>query len=76
VLREGFGVTVVGVTIGLALAIGLARIMADYVYGISSTDPLTLSLASVVLIAVALLATYIPARRAAKVDPLVALRQE
>jgi putative ABC transport system permease protein len=76
VLREGLGLTLFGVAGGLVAALALARLMAQYVYGISSTDPLTLSLASVLLIAVASLASYIPARRAAKVDPLVALRFE
>lgn len=76
VLREGLGVTLIGVGFGLAAALALARVMTDYVYGITSTDPVTLASASILLTAVALLASYIPARRAAKVDPLVALRYE
>ncbi len=76
VLGEGLGVTLFGVAVGLAAALGLSRVMAGYVYGITSTDPLTLALGSLLLIVVALLASYIPARRAAKVDPLVALRYE
>ena len=76
VLREGMGVTLFGVAVGLVAALALARLMTEYVYGITSTDPLTLTSASVLLIAVALLASYIPARRAVKVDPLVALRYE
>ncbi len=76
VLREGLWVTLFGVAVGLVGALGLSRILAQYLYGISSTDPLTLGLASVLLIFVAVVAAYMPARRAAKVDPLVALRCE
>src|SRR5579871_4737642 len=61
VLREGLGVTLIGVALGLAGALALSRVMANYVYGITSTDPLTFALASVMLIAVALLASYLPA---------------
>jgi len=66
----------IGVALGLAGALGLSRLMGRYVYGISSTDPLTFTATSLLLIAVALLAIYIPARRAAGVDPTVALRYE
>ena len=76
VLQEGFLVTMIGVALGLAGALGLSRLMGRYVYGISSTDPLTFTATSLLLIAVALLAIYIPARRAAGVDPTVALRYE
>jgi putative ABC transport system permease protein len=76
VLREGLGVTVFGMALGLAGALVLSRVMAGYVYGITPTDPLTFALASLLLTAVALLASYIPARRAARVDPMVALRYE
>jgi putative ABC transport system permease protein len=76
VLREGLRVSAIGIGIGLLAALALSRVMAGYVYGISSTDPLTFAVACLLLISVALLASYIPARRAAKVDPIVALRSE
>jgi len=76
VLREGFLVTLLGVAIGLAGALALSRVMGRYVYGITSTDPLTFAATSLLLIGVALLASYIPARRAARVDPNIALRYE
>ena len=76
VLREGLIVATVGIAVGLVAALGLSRVMAGYVFGIKSTDPLTLTAASLLLIAVALLASYVPARRATKVDPTVALRYE
>jgi putative ABC transport system permease protein len=76
VLQEGLWVTLIGVVLGLAGALMLSRVMGRYVYGITSTDPLTFAATSLLLIAVALLASYIPARRAASVDPTVALRYE
>ena len=76
ILRESLAVTLLGVAMGLGGAFGVSRVMAGYVYGISSTDPLTFAFACLLLAAVALLASYIPARRAAKVDPMVALRYE
>ena len=76
VLQEGLLITLIGVALGLAGALFLSRIMAGYVYGITSTDPLTFAITSLLLIAVALLASYIPAHRATKVEPTVALRYE
>jgi predicted permease len=76
VLQEGLRVTLTGVAIGLIAALVLSRLMSDYVYGIKPTDPLTFAAATVVLVAVALLASYLPARRAMRVDPTVALHHE
>ncbi|HEV2206340.1 MAG TPA: ADOP family duplicated permease, partial [Candidatus Acidoferrales bacterium] len=76
VLREGLGITLIGIAIGVVAALVLSRLMINYVYGISATDPLTFASAALLLVAVALFATYIPARRATRVDPIVALRYE
>ncbi len=76
VLLEGLRVTALGVAIGLGTALALSRVMAAYVYGITSTDPITLVGASLLLLLVALLASYLPARRATKVNPMTALRYE
>jgi len=76
VLRDGLRVTLAGVLIGLAAALALSRVMANYVYGIRATDPLTYAAATLILVLTALAACYVPARRAASVDPMRALRNE
>jgi putative ABC transport system permease protein len=68
--------TVIGVAIGAAMALGVARLISTFLFGVKPTDPLTYAAVAVGLAAVALLACYMPARRAIKVDPIVALRYE
>jgi putative ABC transport system permease protein len=76
VIRRGMQLTLIGLAIGAAGALALTRLLASLLFGISPRDPVTLIAVAAVLSAVALLACYIPARRAAAVDPLVALRYE
>jgi macrolide transport system ATP-binding/permease protein len=74
VLKQGVIITAIGMVFGLVCAIGLSGVVASMLYGVSATDPLTFLLIALLLAAVALTACYIPARRATKVDPVIAIR--
>jgi ABC-type antimicrobial peptide transport system permease subunit len=76
VVRQGMTLALTGVAIGLVGAFALTRVMRSLLFGIGATDAATFTVISLVLIFTALLASYIPARRAARIDPMVSLRCE
>lgn len=75
-MTQGFGLTGFGVAAGLAGAFGLTRYLKSLLFGVTETDPMTFMLIPVLLLTVAMLACYLPARHAAAIDPIAALRQE
>jgi putative ABC transport system permease protein len=75
IVGQATGLTLVGTAIGIAGAMALSKVLSSLLYGVSSTDPLVFVCVSVTLLAVAALAAYVPARRAARIDPVIALRQ-
>jgi ABC-type antimicrobial peptide transport system permease subunit len=76
VLRQALYVVAIGLVIGVAGALAVARLLASWLYGVGEHDPLTFTLVPLALGAIALLASYIPARCATRVDPALALRCE
>jgi predicted permease len=76
VLGQGFGLTMAGAAVGLACALVVSQLMAGLLYGVRPTDPATFAIVVVLLVSVALFACYIPARRAVRIDPMIALRFE
>jgi ABC-type antimicrobial peptide transport system permease subunit len=75
-LKQGMTLVLIGLVLGLAASFAATRIVASYLFGITPTDPVTFISAPLLMLIVALLACFVPARRATKVDPLVALRYE
>jgi ABC-type antimicrobial peptide transport system permease subunit len=73
-MREGLVPVLIGVAIGIPAALAGVRFISSLLFGLTPTDPLTISLATVLLVGVAALAGYIPARKASRIDPMAALR--
>lgn len=76
VVRDAMRVTLIGILAGTGVGLGAGRVIANYLYGVSPSDPLTYLLMGIGLAGISLLACFLPARRATKVDPMVALRYE
>jgi putative ABC transport system permease protein len=74
ILRQGITLAGAGIAIGVAASLALTRLLSSLLYGVSATDPLTFALGAALFVAVAFAASYIPAMRAARVDPMVTLR--
>ncbi|HEX5437237.1 MAG TPA: FtsX-like permease family protein, partial [Gemmatimonadaceae bacterium] len=76
IVRQGMMLAIGGIVIGVVGGLLLTRVLASLLYGVSATDPFTFAFVALVLAAVALLATYLPARRAAGIDPIIAMKAE
>jgi ABC-type antimicrobial peptide transport system permease subunit len=76
VLRQATRLILAGIAIGLIAALAATRLMTRFLYGVQATDPITFAGVSLLLVSVALLACYLPARKAMKTDPMIALRYE
>jgi ABC-type transport system, involved in lipoprotein release, permease component len=76
VIKQGIAITLIGIIVGLFVALGVMRIVSGMLYQVTATDPVTFIGVAVLLIVVAVLACYLPAHRATKIDPLKALRYE
>jgi ABC-type antimicrobial peptide transport system permease subunit len=76
VMREVLTIVVIGLAIGVPIAVGIERLMSSVLFGLSQIDPVSVSLAVALLLGVGGLAAYLPARRASRVDPMTALRYE
>jgi len=76
ILKQGFWLTIVGVVLGLVASFGLTRLLSGLLFGVSAVDLTTFATISLLLVFVSLLACYLPARRAMRIDPLSALRYE
>jgi ABC-type antimicrobial peptide transport system permease subunit len=76
VIRQGMWLALIGLCVGIGGAIGLTRLIESWLYKVSATDLLTFTLIAAFIAVIALLACYMPARRAARVDPIIALRDE
>jgi putative ABC transport system permease protein len=76
ILRQALVLVIIGIVFGISLSFATGRLISSLLFGVSSTDQLTLAGVALILIVVALIACYIPARRAMKIDPIEALRYE
>jgi ABC-type antimicrobial peptide transport system permease subunit len=76
VLFQGLRLATIGIVVGLAVSLAVTRLMSDLLYGVRPRDPVSFAVSSVLVILIALVASYIPARRAMRVDPIIALRYE
>jgi ABC-type antimicrobial peptide transport system permease subunit len=76
VIRQGMWLVLIGVVIGMAASLAASRLLKSFLFGLSAADPMTFGITPLLIAAVALLACSVPARRATKVDPMIALRAE